>query len=95
MKKFDKLRRSLRDMSTSDNITCKDFTNLLEQFGFELFSAAGGHKVAMHPAIPLGPADAANYNCGHDLGTKVKRNYIKKFLKIVDEHEEELREHLK
>lgn len=92
---FAKLRRQLRDMSTSDNITCRDFTRLLEEFGFEMTNAAGGHKVATHPNIPLGPADAANYNCGHDQGTKVRRNYIKKFLKLVDEYEDELREHLK
>jgi hypothetical protein len=95
MTKFDKLRRRLRDMSTSDNITCRDFSQLLKDFDFDLDDASGGHKIATHPAIPLGPADAANYNCGHDKGTKVRRNYIKKFLRIVDEYEQELREHLK
>lgn len=95
MNKFDKLLLRLREMATSDNIACRDFSQLLKDFGFELENASGGHKVATHPSIPLGPEDAANFNCGHDLGTKVKRNYIKKFLRIVDEHEKELREYLK
>lgn len=95
MKKFDKLFRRLKEMATSANITCRDFTQVLEDLGFELTDASGGHKVATHPKIPLGPEDAANYNCGHDQGTHVKRNYIKTFLKLVVEHEEKLREHLK
>ncbi len=95
MNKFDKLLRRLKDMATSANITCRDFTNLLEEFDFEITDAKGGHKVATHPSIPLGPEDAANYNCGHDQGTHVKRNYIKTFLRIVTEHENELREHMK
>jgi hypothetical protein len=43
----------------------------------------------------LGPRDGANYNCGHRPGEHVKRPYIKKFVRLCDEYEDELKEWLK
>jgi hypothetical protein len=82
-------------MSASANTSCKSFTSLLKDFGFVIRDgASGGHKIATHPVIPLGIVEAANYNCGHNLGSVVSKPYVKKFLAIVNEHKEVLKEHL-
>ena len=91
MTKFDKLFQELADKATSANIKCKDFTKLLCDFGFDVKDGeSGGHKVVTHPKISSWYG--SNYNCRHSSGADVKRVYIKNFLKIVKEYENELRE---
>ena len=59
-------------MASSANTSCKDFTSLLEDLGFEILNCgSAGHKIAKHPAIPL--AEYPDYNCGHNVGSTIKR----------------------
>lgn len=91
MSKFDKLFRELSDKATSANVKCKDFTKLLGDFEFDVRDGTrGGHKIVTHPKLLSW--NGSIYNCGHSSGADVKPNYIKTFLKIVKEHEDELRE---
>ena len=83
-------------MSTSANTSSKDFSALLYDFGFCLRPPGPtGHIVVTHPAFMLGPDDEANYNGEHAAGNAIKRPYIKKFLRIVDDNREALEEYLK
>lgn len=94
MTKFDKLVRELGEMAAGANTSCREFTAKLEEFGFKIRGgSSGGHKIVTHPAVEL--QEGANYNCGHSPGTMVKRPYVKKFLRIVQENEEALRSYLK
>ncbi len=95
MKKFDKLLTRLQTMAAGANVSCSDFTELLVDFKFDVRPATkGGHRVVSHPAFTLTVAESANYNCGHNPGTHVRRNYVKNFLKIVQTHESEITEFL-
>jgi len=94
MANFDKLFADLESMASSANISCKEFTSLLENFGFEITHCkSGGHKIAKHPAIPLD--EYPNYNCGHNAGDAIRRPYIKKLLTFVKLHKETIKEHMK
>lgn len=91
MGKFDKFFQELSDKATSANVKCKDFTKLLGDFEFDVRDGKkGGHKIVTHPKLLSW--HGSNYNCGHSSGADIKPNYIKAFLKIVKEHEDELRE---
>lgn len=82
-------------MSGSANTSSRDFAALLRDFGFELRPPGGtGHIVVTHPAFMLGPDDEANYNGEHGAGNPIKRPYIKKFLRLVDENKEALEGYL-
>ncbi len=95
-KKFATLRRELAEMACSANIPSKDFASLLRKFGFSLRPPGGkGHVVVTHPAFMLGPDDEANYNGEHGDGHAIKRPYIKKFLRIVDDNKSDLEGYLK
>ncbi len=54
---------------------------------------SAGHKIAKHPAIDL--HEYPNFNCGHSQGAVVKRVYINKLYKFVEQHEDEIKEYLK
>lgn len=91
-----KIRARLDNMARGADTRCSGFTTLLEQLGFEITPGKkGGHKVVTHPGIGLTPMDGANYDCGHNPRTHVKPCYIKKFARICDEYEDELKEWLK
>ena len=91
MGKFDKFFQELSDKATSANVKCKDFTKLLGDFEFDVRDGKkGSHKIVTHPKLLSWHGSI--YNCGHSSGADVKPNYIKTFLKIVKEHEDELRE---
>jgi len=95
MANFDKLRQSLQNMASGANSSCQDFTSLLKKMGFDVRDGSkGGHKIVTHDGINLTAEDGANYNCGHNPGTKVKRGYVKTFLGIVDENEAKLRSYI-
>lgn len=94
MSKFDKLRRALTNMAAGANTSCRDFSALLIEMKFELVPCgSAGHMIAKHPAVAL--QHYPNFDCGHDPGTKVKRVYIKKLARFVDEYADAIKEHLK
>lgn len=54
MKKYDKLIKQLEDMTYSANISCQDFTRLLEDIGFEIEHCGNaGHKIAKHIRLSM------------------------------------------
>lgn len=94
MAKFNELYRRLGDLTQSANTSCKEFTSVLEELGFQIVDCgSAGHKIAKHPAIDL--SEFPNYNCGHNQGASVKRIYIKKLHKFVKQYEGEIKEYLK
>ena len=94
MAKFEELYKKLGGLTQSANTSCKDFTSVLEELGFQIVDCgSAGHKIAKHPAIDL--TEFPDYNCGHNQGATVKRNYIKKLHKFVKQNEEEIKEYLK
>lgn len=94
MKDFEKLFKELAHQTSSANTSCKEFTSLLEDLGFEIVSCgSAGHKIAKHPAVSLN--EYPDYNCGHNQGSTVKRPYIKKLYKFVELHNEVIKGYLK
>jgi len=94
MAEFEKLFRKLGDLTNSSNTSCKEFTGVLEELGFQIENcASGGHKIAKHPAIAL--TEYPDYNCGHNQGEAIRRPYIKKLHKFVKQHEDVIKEYLK
>ena len=94
MSKFDKLFRKLGDLTTSANTSCNELTGILQELGFQIVDCgSAGHKIAKHPAVNL--IEYPDYNCGHNEGAKVHRQYIKKLHKFVKNYEEEIKESLK
>lgn len=93
MADFEKLFRKLADLTTSENTSCKEFTGILEELGFQIVDCgSAGHKVAKHPAVDL--TDYPNYNCGHNDGAKVHRQYIKKLYKFVNQNKDGIKEYI-
>lgn len=93
MANFEKLFNTLRNQTNSANTSCKEFTSLLIDLGFQIENCnSGGHKIAKHPAIDL--SEYPDYNCGHDQGEKIRRQYIKKLYKFVNQHKDVIEEYL-
>ena len=94
MSEFGKLLKKLEALTGSTNTSCREFTNILIALGFQIENCGNaGHKIARHPAVSL--IEYPNYNCGHNKGEAVKRPYIKKLYKFVQQHEEAIKEYLK
>lgn len=94
MSEFKKLFRKLGDLTSSGNTTCKEFTGVLEDLGFQIVNCGNaGHKIAKHPAIALN--EYPDYNFGHNEGAVVKRPYIKKLYKFVMQYQDDIKECLK
>jgi hypothetical protein len=94
MAEFKKLFRELEELTGSSNASCKKFTSLLKDLGFQIENCgSAGHKIARHPAVDL--ALYPNYNCGHNQGSVVKRVYINTIYKFVIQHEDAIKEYLK
>lgn len=92
MTKFDKLLDQLVDINNSRNTSCADFCKFLRKFGFEIRDCgSAGHKVIIHPCIPL--LENAHFNCGHNDGEAIKPPYVKKICKLIRKHENEIREY--
>lgn len=93
MSKFQELYRELENLTNSTNTSCKKFTQLLKDLGFQIESCnSGGHKIAKHPAIHF--TEYPDYNCGHNPGENIKRPYIKKLYKFVKQHKDTIEEYL-
>jgi hypothetical protein len=94
MANFEKLSRKLSELATSANVSCKELTGVLEDLQFQIVDCgSAGHKIAKHPAVAL--IDYPNFNCGHNEGAKIHRQYIKKLYQFVNTYEEEIKEYLK
>lgn len=93
MADFDRAYRELGNQATSENTSCREFTKVLVDLGFDLESCgSAGHKIAKHPAIHV--LEYPNFNCGHSQGDKVHRQYIKNLYRFVTNHREEIKEYL-
>ena len=93
MTEFKKLFKELENLTGSSNTSCKEFTNILKDLGFQIESCgSAGHKIAKHPAIEL--TLYPNFNCGHNQGVAIKRPYINKLYKFVKQHEDAIKEYL-
>lgn len=91
---FEKLFRKLGDLATSANTSCKELTGILEELGFQIVDCgSAGHKIAKHPAVGL--TEYPDYNCGHNEGAKIHRQYIKKPHKFVEQNKEQIKEYIK
>lgn len=56
MTEFEKFLKKLEDLTTSANVSCKEFTNLLIALGFQIENCgSAGHKIARRPAISWNP----------------------------------------
>ena len=94
MANFEKLYEKLGRMAVSANTTCQDITGLLQKMGFQIEDCgSAGHKIAKHPAIIL--IEYPDFNCGHNPGTAVRRQYVSKLFKFVAEHRTVIEEYLK
>lgn len=93
MTKFDKLLDKFDAIKNSKNTSCSKFCNLLRDLGFEIRNCrSGGHKVIIHPCIPL--LNNTHFNCGHNDGDAIKTPYITTVYKLVTEHKEEIRKYV-
>lgn len=64
---------------------------LLEGFGFEVRDGKkSGHKVITHAG--LGRFTSASFSCGHGRDPQVKRVYIHRIKKLLEDYGEELSE---
>lgn len=94
MANLEKLLRKLGDLTSSANTSCKELTGVLEELGFQIVDCgSAGHKIAKHQAIDF--TEYPNYNCGHNDGAKIHRQYIKKLYTFVKQNEEKIKEHMK
>ena len=90
---YDQLAQSLE--SAKSDTRCCDVMSLLEEAGFQLRKGKrGNHYTFMHPSIRN--FHGGSFDCGHGKNSKIKRiPYIRNILKIVQQFEQELKEHFK
>lgn len=94
MDNFEKLLRKLEALTAGENTSCRELTRVLEELGFQIVDCgSAGHKIAKHPAVDI--TEYPDYNCGHNEGAKVHRQYIKKLYKFVKQNKDEIKEHTK
>ncbi len=89
---FDKIIQELE--SVRANARCSDLSKKLESLGFEVRDGKrGGHKIFVHDNLPS--FMSSSFNCGHGKNPEIKPAYIKKIIRILKEHESDLKEYLK
>ena len=72
---------------------CTELIGLLISLGFEIRNGKlGSHKVFFHEGLP--EFHSGSYNCEHGRNPQIKRPYIIKILRILREHESELKRFL-
>lgn len=87
-----KALRALERAGTS--LRCKDLERILESLGFEVRDGKkAGHRIVHHPELPN--FFGSSYTCGHGANPQVKPNYVRIMLKMIRQHEDELRTLLK
>ena len=79
--------RRLRAASAA--IRCRDLIRALESLGFEVRDGGKqGHKVFVHDGLE-GFLSAA-FTCGHGRNPEIKKVYVKKVIKLLEQYEEGL-----
>ena len=89
--KFDEVVNQLKAARSS--IRCQQMARFLEQLGFEVRDAKKqGHKVFVHGSIES--FSGSNYTCGHGRNPEIKSVYVSKVLKVLKQHEVEIKQFL-
>ena len=80
-------RRLLRRLSsgTLQNVSFRDFVDLIEAFGFHRARSRGSHNIYVHPSIP----ELLNLQ---NAGGEAKPYQIRQFLRLVERYNLELEE---
>ena len=69
---------------------CSELTALLQSLGFVVRDGQkGGHKVFFHDQLPN--FHSGSFNCDHGRNPQIKRPYIKKVIRVLREHESDLK----
>lgn len=87
---YNELKANLQ--SAGNSTRCKDLKKWLEATGFTVTRKGGNHHTVTHTGLPS--FHASGYDCGHGKNPQVNMPYIKKMLKLVKLHEDDLREYL-
>lgn len=76
--------------SAGASMRCNEVKKLLESLNFVVVDGKqGNHKVFKHPGI--GSFVGGSYNCGHGKNPEVKRGYIKRILRVLEDFEHEIK----
>lgn len=69
---------------------CAEVVRILESLGFTVKDRKkAGHKVFNHDGLEN--FFGSNFDCGHGRNPEVKKAYLKKILKVIDEYEDDLK----
>lgn len=72
------------------NVQCDELKTVLSSFGYEVVQRASGkHHTYDHPEMDW---IGANFDCGHGRNPQVLPNYVRKVIKVLTEHEDDLKE---
>ena len=79
--------------SAKASIRCSEMTELLTSLGYEVRNGKlGTHRMFFHDALP--DFLSGSYNGGHGRDPQIKRPYVIKILRILRQHEPELKRFL-
>lgn len=71
------------------SMRCAEVKKLLTQLGFEVKDGSrGGHKVFTHRHLTS--FYSQSFNCDHGKNPEIKKPYIKKIIKLLEQHEDSL-----
>jgi hypothetical protein len=83
-KAVDRLR------SSSTNIRCSEMKRILGDLGFEVSDrSSGNHKTYSHPELK--DFWGGNFDCGHGHDSKLKPQYVRNVIQVLEQYEPELR----
>lgn len=75
------------------SMSCSDLTDWLTTLGFDVRDGKrGGHKIYFHDGLP--EFHSGSYNCDHGRNPHIKRPYIVNVLRVLREHEADLKRFL-
>ena len=79
--------------SVRANARCRDIKDKLEKLGFEVRDGKrGGHKIFFHDDLPS--FMSGSLNCGHGKNPEIKPVYVRKIVRILKEHESDIKKYL-
>ena len=80
--------------SSKTSMRCADLTRILVSLGFTVRDGKlGGHKIFVHDGLPN--FWSGSYNCDHGRNPQIKGPYITNVLRVLREHEVDLKTFLK
>lgn len=86
-----RVRAAIDAVSTGGDVRCDEMVRLLRRLGFIVRDAKKqGHKTFSHPG--LARFTSASFTCGHGRDPQVKRVYIHRIRKLLEDYGEELSE---